>query len=185
MRHPRRRGGPGIRYLIGRREFIGAGIGFALWPLSGTARAAAGSLPGTTRSALAASPYVYVSPLKSDGSESSCHAEVWYAWLDGAAVVTVSSEGWKARSIDRGLDRARIWVGDHGHLKGLNSGSTAFRKGPSFEARAEKLSDSALLERVLSVYDQKYPEEIEKWRTRMREGHAEGTRVLIRYRPIR
>ena len=170
--------------MIDRRGFLQgglAGMALALLP----PRGARATLPEGHVSALQASPYVYVSPLRRDGSESLCHAEVWYAWLDGAAVVTVSSEGWKARSIDRGLDRARIWVGDHGHLKGLNSGSTAFRKGPSFEARAEKLSDSALLERVLSVYDQKYPEEIEKWRTRMREGHAEGTRVLIRYRPIR
>jgi len=184
MRHPRRRGGPGIRYLIGRREFIGAGIGFALWPLSGTARAAAGSLPGTTRSALAASPYVYVSPLKSDGSESSCHAEVWYAWLDGRVVVNVASDRWKARSIGRGLDTARIWVGDFGRWKGVLGSNESFRQGQSFDARAEFIRDPDVLERQLASYEKKYPAEFARWRGPMRSGVADGTRILIGYRPL-
>ena len=125
-----------------------------------------------------------MSPLKRDGSESRCHAEVWYAWLDGAVVMTVASERWKAGAIRRGLERARIWVGDEGRLKGLNARSQAFRKAPSFEARGALLQDAALLERLLTEYGRKYPEEIGAWRDKMRAGHADGSRVLIRYSPV-
>ena len=126
---------------------------------------------------------MYVSPLRSDGTESRCHAEVWYAWIDGAVVMITSSEGWKARSIGRGLDRARIWVGDYGRVKGQSAGSEPFRKGPRFEAKAAVLKDDALLEKLLSAYEAKYPAEIVKWKPRFREGHASGERVLIRYIP--
>ncbi len=134
--------------------------------------------PSQLADALQSSRYVYVSPLKKDGQESRCHAEVWYAWLDGEVVMTVSSKGWKARSIGAGLERARIWVGDFGTAK-----SPAFREGPSFSARAKKLQDTALLDRLLGEYQHKYPKEIGKWSERMRAGHADGSRVLIRYRP--
>jgi hypothetical protein len=36
---------------------------------------------------------------------------------------------------------------------------------------------------LLALYDQKYPDEIGKWREPMRQGYADGSRVLIRYRP--
>ncbi len=134
--------------------------------------------------ALRESPYVYVSPLKSNGEESTCHGEVWYAWIDGAVVVTVASDRWKARAIDRGLDRARIWVGDHGRWKGLVGRNEDFRKAPAFEARAEKLWDAELLERLLAEYDRKYPGSIDRWRDRMKSGNADRSRVLIRYEPI-
>ncbi len=133
--------------------------------------------------ALTSSRFVYVSPLKRDGSESSCHAEVWYAWLDGRVVMTVSSDGWKSKSIDRGLEGARVWVGDYGPVNRQSSSGQGFRQGPSFRARAQKLQDPELLERLLREYARKYPDEIGKWRDRMRTGHAEGSRVLIRYRP--
>ena len=58
-----------------------------------------------------------------------------------------------------------------------------FRQAPSFEARAEAVKDDALLERLLAIYAKKYPDEIDKWRDRMRRGYTDGTRVLIRYTP--
>ena len=139
---------------------------------------------GSRAAALRESPFVYVSPLRSDGEESACHAEVWYAWIDGAVVITVASDRWKARSIDRGLDRARIWVGDHGRWKGLLGPNEDFREAPVFDARAEKLWDAGLLDRLLVEYDRKYPGSIDRWRDRMKSGNADRSRVLIRYEPI-
>ena len=55
---------------------------------------------------------------------------------------------------------------------------------PSFEARAEGIKDDALLDRLLAIYERKYPGEIAKWRDRMRNGHADGSRILIRYTPV-
>lgn len=163
--------------MIDRRTFLGAALGLLCSPVTTLARA------GQPDGALASSPFVYVSPLRSDGSESRCHAEVWYAWLDGAVVLITARDRWKARAVARGLDGARIWVGDYGRWKRLIGANESFRKGPSFVARAEFVRDAALLDRMLAVYEQKYPEEIGDWRDRMRSGYADGSRVLIRYRP--
>jgi len=137
----------------------------------------------TLRAQLVQSPYVYVSPLRSDGSESRCHAEVWFAWLDESVVMIVSSDRWKARAIRRGLARARIWVGDHGRWKGLLSFNERFRTAPSFDAIGEQVADEALLGRLLAAYEDKYPEEIGQWRDKMRRGYADRSRILVRYRP--
>jgi hypothetical protein len=164
--------------LITRRAFLGGCAAALLSPLA-QARAA------ERAAALASSELVYVSPLRSDGSESTCHGEVWFAWLDGSVLVLTASDRWKARALDRGLDRARIWVGDYGRWKKLLGRNEAFRQAPSFEARAEAVKGAPeLVERVLEVYDRKYPEEIGRWRERMRQGYADGSRVLIRYTPL-
>lgn len=169
------------------------------WTALGTASLGAGpslgegrvdrSAPASKRPApaklLDESPFVYVSPLRRDGSESTCHAELWYAWLDDAVVVIVSSDRWKATALARGLDRARIWVGDHGVWKTWYGGrNEAFREAPDFVARGARVKDDGLLERLLARYETKYPAEIADWRNVMREGYADGSRTLIRYTPI-
>jgi hypothetical protein len=143
--------------------------------------AARGAAPSDLDRALAASPLVYVSPLLADGRESRCHGEVWFAWLDGSVVIVTARDRWKARAVARGLDRARLWVGDHGTWKRVLGTSEEFRQAPSFEARAAIARDPAMLERVLAAFERKYPEEIGRWRDRMRAGYADGSRVLIRY----
>jgi hypothetical protein len=150
--------------------------------LLGPARRVLAAVPADLETALEQSPFVYVSPLKSDGKESRCHGEVWYAWIDGAVVLTSASSSWKARAAEKGL-RARIWVGDYGRVKTLGFGNEAFRKGPTFDARAGIVKDAALVERMLAVYDKKYPKEIGSWRDKMRAGNADGSRVLLRYVP--
>ena len=176
---------------LDRRSFARLGLRTALGAaalLTGSgqaARARAGSaLPQPTRALLSESPFVYVSPLRSNGEESTCHAELWYGWLDDAVVVIVASDRWKARSIAQGLDRARIWVGDHGRWKTWYGGTNDdFRQAPHFDARGERVRDEALLERLLALYERKYPDEIAAWRGPMRSGYADGSRVLLRYVP--
>ena len=163
--------------MIDRRAFLGGSLGFLLAPAA-LVRAA------ELETALEKSGFVYVSPLRSDGGESTCHAEVWFAWLDDSVVLITGSERWKARALARGLDRARIWVGDHGRWKKLVGHSDAFRQAPSFDARAKPVKDEALLERMLAVYEKKYPDEIASWRDKMRTGFRDGTRTLIRYTPL-
>jgi len=152
----------------------------SLWPR----RARAAGLPDATRRALESSPFVYVSPLRSDGSESTCHGEVWYAWLDGRAVIITARDRWKSRALRKGLDRARLWVGDYGRWKRFGLVNDDFREGPSFVARAERIADPAVLDRLLVAYERKYPDEIGEWRDRFREGFASGERVLIGYEPL-
>jgi hypothetical protein len=186
VRYPRRRGGPGIGHLTSRREFLIAGAGAlaaaAAWPLSSRAAAAGSSLP---EALLETSPFVYISPLLADGRESTCHGEVWFAWLDGAVVINTAPTTWKSRALAAGRDEARIWVGDHGRWKKMLGHNEAFRAAPHFDARGASVKgDEPLLDRLLAAYERKYPDEIGSWRDRMREGYRNGDRLLLRYTPV-
>jgi len=156
------------------------------------------ALPGQPRTVLAKQPdssslpisllekssFVYISPLLRNGKESSCHAELWYAWIDDSVVVTVARDRWKAIALEKGLNGARIWVGDHGRWKTmLGSRNEEFLTAPNFYAKAERVEDKKMIEPLLTVYAKKYPNEIAKWRDRMRSGNADGSRIMIRYRP--
>ncbi len=162
--------------MITRRAFLGGSAAALLAP-------AALARSVELEAALGKSKLVYVSPLLADGSESTCHGEVWFAWIDGSVVLITGKDRWKSRAVDKGLDGARIWVGDYGPWKKLLGGTETFRQAPSFDARAATVKDPALLERLLASYDEKYPAEIGKWRDRFIEGYADGSRVLIRYTP--
>lgn len=179
--------------MLRRRTFLTSLVGGLLALVVAPRRpahAAAAAAPSASaqteqaRVALATSRYVYVSPLRSDGNESSCHGEVWFGWLDDRVVVITASERWKARALVRGLDRARIWVGDYGLWKRMGIKNEAFRKGPTFEARAQKVTDPALLDRLMTEFRRKYPDEIGKWEPKMRAGFADGGRTLIAYEPV-
>ena len=149
-------------------------------------KSTANSLSKGLQELLPESPFAYISPLKSNGKESTCHAELWYAWIDEAVVVTVASDRWKATALAKGLDHARIWIGDHGLWKTWYGGrNEAFRAAPHFDARGERVRDADLLERLLAVYETKYPSEIAQWREPMRSGNADGSRIMIRYTPTR
>ena len=161
-----------------------ASAGVALWPLLGGARSAraADALPTAL---LESSPFVYISPLLADGRESKCHGEVWYGWIDGAVVINTAPTTWKSRALAAGRKRARIWVGDHGRVKQMIGSNDEFRKAPHFDARVESVKgDEALLDRLLAVYEKKYPREIANWRDKMRDGYKSGERLLLRYTPV-
>lgn len=134
------------------------------------------------------SEFVYVSPLRRDRSESRCKGEVWFGWLDRAVVMCVNAQGWKARSIRAGRDRARIWVGDHGkwrhRLLGLELTRDAYRRAPSFLARGEITTDDALFARLMEIYERKYFPDNPEYRENFPRWHGDGTDVMIRYRPV-
>jgi hypothetical protein len=176
--------------MIDRRTFLAASAATLAWPLTRALAAhhePSESLDFAARHAplLEQSSFVYVSPLLADGSESTCHGEVWFGWIDGAVVVITGARTWKGRALARDLDRARIWVGDHGRWKRMLGRNEAFRQAPHFDAVATSVRDEALLDRLLALYERKYPEEIGSWRDRMRSGYRDGTRLLIRYVPAR
>ena len=158
------------------------------WPVLGWAeQSPAGRTPPQTPSSLpsesqlAESEFVYVSPLLSNGRESTCHGEVWYAWLDNSVVLITAKTTWKARALSRGMNSARIWVGDHGRWKGWFRNNEAFRQAPSFDAIASIDNDASLLDRLMKVYETKYPAEFSEWEDRQRSGFRSGERIIIRY----
>jgi len=171
-----------------RRRFLGATLGLGVsatlaGPIT-TARAAEPAPGLPSAKVLEKSPFAYISPLKSNGKESACHAELWYAWIDEAVVVTVATDRWKATAVAKGLDQARIWIGDHGLWRTWYGGTNDdFRAAKNFVARGERVRDPELLERLLAIYETKYPEEIAQWRGPMRTGNADGSRIILRYTP--
>lgn len=175
------------RSFITRVSRVGLGALGLVWALPGRPRPAIAEQPAPAPAPLTLleeSPYVYISPLLSNGKESSCHAELWFGWIDDSVIVTVAKERWKATALTRGLAGARIWVGDHGRWKTMLGGrNEEFRTAPNFVAKAERVDDPEMIERLLVVYAKKYPNEIDAWRDKMRSGTADGSRILIRYRP--
>ncbi len=175
------------RGLLTRAMTLGAMLA---WPTLGRAQAqpTLNGQPPTTRDAsnlsheyLTKSEFAYVSPLRSNGSESTCHGEVWYAWLDDSVVLITAKSTWKARAVAGGLDSARIWVGDHGRWKGWFRNNEAFRQAPNFRASAAIDNDPKLLDRLMNVYQTKYPAEFSDWEGRQRSGFHSGERIIIRY----
>ncbi|MAE93829.1 MAG: hypothetical protein CL910_04150 [Deltaproteobacteria bacterium] len=169
------------RSSLTRRDFLTASAGLvAGLPLASALRAdEAGPVTAAHRSALSKSPLVYVSPLKSDGSESSCHAEVWFVADGDDALVVTSVESWKSASLKKGLNRVRLWIGDHGVW---TTSDGAFRSSPTVLAGAR--FDPGAAEATLAKFGEKYPEAWDKWGPRFKDGLADGSRVLIRYSPV-
>jgi len=165
---------------ITRRRFLaGAAAGAAaLWLPRRAFGDEASPRAAALKTALAASPLVYVSPLRKDGSESTCHGEVWFVADGDDVLVVTAADRWKARALAHGLERARLWVGDFGVW--TRSGGK-FKSAPSFEAKAAFEKDPAARTRALEAFGRKYPAEWDKWGPRFRDGLADGTRVLIRY----
>jgi hypothetical protein len=164
-----------------RRELLIAGASTALLPR--LARAEAGALSAAARAALGSSSLVYVSPLKRDGSESHCHAEVWFAGDGESALVVTSAKAWRAQAVGKGLARARLWVGDHG-VWDPSLKTRDFEAAPSFVAEASLERAPATHDHALVLFGAKYTREWGSWGPRFKNGLADGSRVLIRYRAV-
>ena len=182
---------PQPAHQFSRRALLQQSLSFGAllaWPILGwSEQSPAGTTPSRTGSSLpsesqlAESEFVYVSPLLSNGRESTCHGEVWYAWLDDSIVLITAKTTWKARALSRGMNSARIWVGDHGRWKGWFRNNEAFRQAPSSDAVASIDNDASLLDQLMKVYETKYPEEFSEWEDRQRSGFRSGVRIIIRY----
>jgi hypothetical protein len=162
-----------------RRELLIVGAAAALLPRAG--RAEASALSARARDALGTSPLVYVSALKRDGSESRCHAEVWFVRDGDGALVVTSSKAWRAQAIGKGLTRARLWVGDFGPWNGKPD-DKRYQRGVTFLAEASLEQTPAAHDHALALFGSKYTGEWGSWGPRFKNGLADGSRVLIRYR---
>lgn len=176
--------------LQSRRRFLLSGTALLAYPLlparllaaeKSASRAEGFALPAPTRRALGESPLVYISPLHRDGRESHCHGEVWFFEDGGDVVIMTARDGWKARALRSGRERARIWVGDFGPV---GKAGDRYRAAPSFLAGARIEDDAALFERLMSAYAKRYAQGWGKWGPRFRQGRADGSRSMIRYSPL-
>jgi hypothetical protein len=127
---------------------------------------------------MAESPLIYITPLKADGSESSCQAEVWFQLHDGALYVVTSNKAWRAVAIGKGMKKARIWVGDVGPWEQSDG---KYRTLPVIAAEGAIVGDKAVHDAVLGRMGGKYSAEWGTWGPRFRNGLADGSRVMLRY----
>jgi hypothetical protein len=165
---------------ITRRRLLQSGA--ALLAAAGLPRwASAYQMSAAAQAALAESPLVYISPLKSDGEESRCHGEVWFFVDKGDVVICSETTTWKATAQRKGLQQARIWVGDYGPVwRSLGR----YRNAPGFLAEVSVDTDPVTHQRLMTSFAERYPDEWPAWEQRFVEQYAAGTRVILRYRAL-
>lgn len=134
---------------------------------------------GAAEDSLQTSKLVYLTPIKSNGQESRCKSEIWFTHLDNSVFVVTDSGAWRARALDLGLNRARIWVGEFGTWKEADG---AFRQGPELMATGSLEADAEVQARVLEAMGGKYDGDgWSNWGPRFKTSLADGSRVMIRY----
>jgi len=130
---------------------------------------------------LRTSDLVYLSPIKSNGDESACQAEIWFAY-DGASIyVCTDSESWRATAPTLGLAMTRIWVGDLGQWQDTEG---QYKNLPALVAKASIESNREEQTRVLELFGDKYRISWLVWGRRFRKGLADGSRTMVKYQPI-
>lgn len=142
-------------------------------------RAVAAAVADATQKALGKSNTIYITPLKKNGAESTCHAEVWFTYDGSNIYVVTSSKAWRARAASLGLT-ARMWVGEFGVWK---DSKEAYRKAPQITATAALITDAAAQTQILEKFGQKYYDDWDTWGPRFSNGLKDGSRVMLRYAP--
>lgn len=165
--------------IFNRRHFLKlAGGALPLLGFPGLVRAVDG--PANISTALRESDLIYLTPIRSDGLESKCQAEVWFV-ADGTDMfVVTATDAWRTRAARMGLTKARVWVGDLGVWTGTDG---KYRDLPSVETEASVIADKQEQERVLELFGDKYTMEWLVWGRRFRNGLEDGSRTMLRYRP--
>lgn len=134
------------------------------------------------QSAMQDSDLIYLTPIKSNGEESSCQSEIWFV-ADGTDMyVCTATSSWRAQAPREGLDKARVWVGDVGVWTRSDG---AYKDLPSVMTEVTVIDDKAIQEKALDLFGDKYPLQWIVYGPRFRNGLEEGTRTLLRYRPNR
>ena len=161
-----------------RRDLV---VGLAMVPtIPLLARTAFAQQAGATPSdKLETSQLVYITPIKSNGEESRCKAEIWFSHHDGDVFVVTPPETWRAKAVEKGLTKARLWVGEFGVW---TQSDDAFREAPEFTATASIATEADVQAEVLSAMGEKYARTgWGRWGQRFKAGLEDGSRVMIRY----
>lgn len=161
-----------------RRSFLKRTAGVIALSMSPKAVLAAPDLPQKN---LATSALIYISPLRSDNRPSRCQAEVWFV-QDGAEILVVSSSyAWRVQAIEKGLDKARIWIGEAGVWSKSNG---RYKKFPTVDVQGVIENDHDAQQVALEAYKDKYRGAWLFWKRRFRNGLADGTRTMLRYQVL-
>ena len=125
------------------------------------------------------SALIYLSPFRSNGKESKCHGEVWFVHHNNEIYVVTQSDAWRAEALRRGLRRAAIWIGEFGTWK---SAKDKYRSAPYLVIEGRLEDDASVHAELLNHFGDKYSNEWGTWGPRFRNGLADGSRVMLRYK---
>lgn len=129
---------------------------------------------------LSTSSLIYLTPIKSDGEESTCKGEIWFAYHEKEIYVVTPTQAWRAEAIRKDLTEARIWVGEFGNWK---QAKEAFRDAPELMVTGSIVEDKEVHQDVLKVMGEKYSDGWESWGPRFKSALEDGSRVMIKYTP--
>ena len=162
---------------INRRQILSAGAALLVsgWNLPQLARAA----ESAAVVALDKSRLIYLTPVVSGGKASKCHGEVWFVHHKSEVFVSTQTSAWRAEAIRRGFSSAKIWIGEFGVWKRAEN---RYLSAPFLRLEGKLETDAALNEEVLTQFGKKYSKEWSSWGPRFRDGLADGSRVMLRYR---
>lgn len=151
------------------RPFLAlAAVAILALPVVSVPKAAA--LNSEIEGALRTSTYVYIASKRKDGSFGK-PSEIWFMYQDGAVWVASPTTTWRARRIKANRAKARIAVGKP--------------DGPTFKAKGSIVKDTAVYDEMYRTFAKKYPDGWPKYEQQFRKGLADGTRVLIKYAPVK
>lgn len=131
---------------------------------------------------LSESRLVYLTPLKSDGGESACQGEVWFAYAKDTIYVNTQADAWRVEAIRKGLADTRMWVGDVGMWRQADG---AYKKLPKIRASGSIVEDSGEWDAVFPAFGEKYSDEWPTWGPRFKNGLENGSRTLLKYTSLR
>ncbi len=166
--------------MITRRTLLKLSVSAPLLTVVPTSVLAKSGAESGIKSAMRDSALIYLTPIQSNGDESSCQAEVWFVHDGVDMYVCTSSKSWRAQAPTVGLNRARIWVGDLGSWKKTKG---KYKELPHAEAEATVVNDDAITQKALQLFGDKYPVQWIVYESRFRNGLADGSRVMLRYHP--
>ena len=159
-----------------RRNYLKAAAAIMAGVLAPRVLSDSSRLPAAART----SDLIYLTPIQTNGRESSCQAEVWFVTERDDLYVITAADAWRARAARSGLEQTRIWVGDVGEW----DDSARYKALPEVMASASIVGDEDTHARVLDIFGDKYPVQWLVWGPRFRKGLADGSRVLLRYEPV-
>lgn len=166
--------------MLTRRNLVTAfGGALALSALPVKLIAAEGA---SLKQAIDSSDLIYLTAIRSNGSESSCQSEIWFVPRGTDLYIVTMTASWRVRAVKKGLNQARIWVGDLGQWRGTEG---KYKALPRLDALASQVTDDSEKQQILGLFGSKYPLGWIVYGSKFRDGLADGTRTMIRYRPIR
>lgn len=127
------------------------------------------------------SELIYLSPIKTDGAESTCKSELWFLYDESSIYVVTQSSAWRADAIRKGLTQARIWIGGADRTLAVEG---KLDTAPSSLASAELMADNSRFDAIVDKFGVKYSAtgvEWDEWGPRWRASLGVGSRVMLRY----